>query len=101
MAKAARLAGNDRLFFKYTSKVIAGEGCSEICCELGHYYEDAQDYEEAVIWYYNAANETAPILSIAAGESEALEGLVRCYEQLGLEEQAEVYRNVLDEKKHK
>lgn len=91
-AKAARLAGNDRLFFKYCSKVIAGEGCSEICCEMGHYHEDAGDYEEAAIWYYNAAYETAPALSIDAGGKEALSGLVRCYEQMGLEEQAAIYR---------
>ena len=38
-AKAARLRGDAVSFFKYTSKVIAGDGCSEICCELGHFYE--------------------------------------------------------------
>ncbi len=91
-AKAARLSGNDRQFFKYASKVIAGEGCSEICCEMGHYHEDAGDYEEAAIWYYNAAYETAPALSIEAGGKEALAGLVRCYEKLGMEEQAAIYR---------
>lgn len=91
-AKAARLMGNERLFLKYTSKVIAGEGCSEICCELGHYHEAARDYEEAAVWYYNAVYETAPVLSIATGGCEALDGLVRCYEMLGLEEQAAVYR---------
>ncbi len=97
-AKAARLAGNDRLFLKYSSKVIAGDGCSEICCEMGHYHEDACDYEEAIIWYYNAAFQTEPALSVAAKETEGLSGLVRCYERLGLVEQAEEYRNLLDEK---
>ncbi len=94
-ARAARLSGQDRLFFKYCSKVIAGEGCSEICCEMGHYHEEAEDFEEAVIWYYNAAYETAPALSIEAGGREPLEGLVRCYERLGMEEQASVYREEL------
>lgn len=108
VAKAARLMGDDHLFFKYVSKVIAGEGCSEICCELGHFYEDTQDYEEASVWYYNAVYETSPALSIAAGGTEALAGLVRCYEQTGLAEQAAFYqqewerlvRNPLDEKIH-
>lgn len=100
VAKAARLMGNDRLFFKYTSKVIAGEGCSEICCELGYYYENVGDYEEAAIWYYNAAFQTRPVISLAAGETEGLAGLVRCYEKLGLGEQAEEYRNLLDERMH-
>lgn len=108
VAKAARLMGDDCLFFKYVSKVIAGEGCSEICCELGYFYEAAEDYEEASVWYYNAVYETTPVLSIAAGGAEALAGLVRCYEQMGLTEQAAFYReecerlarNPLDEKIH-
>lgn len=91
VARAARLTGEDRLFFKYCSKVIAGEGCSEICCEMGHFHEDAGDYEEAAIWYYNAAYETKPVLSIATGRKEPLEGLVRCYNALGLPEQANEY----------
>lgn len=95
-AKAARLAGEDKLFFKYCSKVIAGEGCSEICCEMGHYYEDDGDYEEAVIWYYNAAYETSPVLSYASGKKEPLEGLVRCYRKMGMEEQAESYAEELN-----
>lgn len=98
-ARAARLAGNDRLFFKYTSRVIAGEGCSEICMEMGYYHEAAADYEEAALWFYNAAFATQPVLSVAAAETEPLAGLIRCYEQLGLPEQAQEYRNLLDEKK--
>lgn len=92
VARAARLKGQPHLFFKYASKVIAGEGCSEICCELGHFYEDACDYEEAAVWYYNAAYETQPVLNITCGDREPLEGLVRCYEALGMKEQAESYR---------
>lgn len=95
VAKAARLRGDALTFFKYTTKVIAGEGCSEICCELGHFYEEQEDYEEAAIWYYNAVYETVPVLSLGSGGKESLEGLVRCYEQLGLPKQAESYREEL------
>lgn len=91
-AKAARIMGDHRAFLKYCSKVIAEDGCSEICCEMGHYHENAGDYEEAAIWYYNAAYETVPVLSLEAGRREPLAGLIRCYEQLGMEEQAAVYR---------
>lgn len=91
-AKAARLRGDTISFFKYASKIIAGEGCSEICCELGHFYEEQADFDEAIIWYYNAVYETAPILTLVSGNKESLEGLVRCYEQLGMPEQAEAYR---------
>ncbi len=95
-AKAARLAGDAVSFFKYTSKVIAEEACSEICCEMGHFYEDREDLEEAAVWYYNAVYETRPILNIHAGGSEGLEGLIRCYERLSCPEQAQIYREELE-----
>lgn len=91
-AKAARLMGDTVSFFKYTSKVIAEEACSEICCEMGHFYESRKDWEEAAVWYYNAVYETRPILNIHAGGKEGLEGLVRCYEEMGCPEQAGIYR---------
>jgi len=92
VARAARFREDVVTFFKYTSKVIAEEACSEICCELGHFYEEGGDWEEAAVWYYNAVYETRPILSILTGGKEGLEGLVRCYENMGLPEQAESYR---------
>ncbi len=95
MAKAARLAGDPVSFFKYTSKVIAEEACSEICCEMGHFYEERKDWEEAAIWYYNAIYESRPILNIQAGGREGLEGLIRCYEAMGCEEQKEIYEREL------
>lgn len=95
VAHGARLAGDTVKFFKYASKVIAEEANSEICCEMGHFYEDTGDLEEAAIWYYNAAYETGPILNRFAGGREPIEGLLRCYEAMGCPEQAEVYRNEL------
>lgn len=94
-AKAARLSEDVVTFFKYTSKVIAEEACSEICCEMGHFYEEGGDWEEAAVWYYNAVYETQPILSIQAGGREGLEGLIRCYEHLDCPEQAQSYREEL------
>jgi len=94
-AKAARFTGDTAAFFKYTSKVIAEEGCSEICCEMGHFYEEREDWEEAAVWYYNAVYETSPILNIHAGGRESLEGLIRCYERLECPEQADIYRREL------
>lgn len=98
-ARAARLSGDAVGFLKYTSKIIVGEGCSEVCCELGHFYEDAKDYEEAAIWYYNAVYETTPVLKKTAGDVEGLEGLIRCYEKLGQPESAGIYREELEKVK--
>ena len=92
LVKWARQKKDTVMFFKYVSKALAMEGCSEICCELGHFYEEQKDLEEAVLWYYNAVYEVSPVLSIATGGKEALEGLVRCYELLGMSELAENYR---------
>lgn len=94
-ARAARLRGDPVSFFKYASKVIAGEGCSEICCELGHFYEESEDTEEAAVWYYNAAYETQPVLALRSSGEEPLRGLIRCYERLGLPEQVKIYTEEL------
>lgn len=91
-ARAARLRGDTAGFFKYVVKLVAGEGCSEICCELGDFYAEAKDYEEAAVWYYNAAYETMPELSLKAGNERAFQGLITCYEAMGLPEQADAYR---------
>lgn len=97
-ARAARLAGDVVEFFKYTSKVLAEEACSEICCELGLFYEGTADMEEAAIWYYNAVYETQPILDLRTGGTLGLEGLIRCYESMGCGEQVQFYRSELEKK---
>ncbi len=91
-ARAARLRGDAVAFFRYAVKLIAGEGCSEICCEMGNFYIGQQDYEEAAVWYYNAAYESAPVISRRTGNEDAFEGLIACYEAMGLPEQADAYR---------
>lgn len=91
VARAARLLGEEVEFFKYANKVLIGEENSEICMEMGLFFEEKLDYEEAVLWYYNAVYETRPILSLETGRKLSLQGLVRCYEKLGLPEEAERY----------
>lgn len=95
IVKAKRLISDISGMFKYAMKVIAGDGCSEVCCELGSFYESAGDFDEACIWYYNAVYETTPILSIKSGREDAIKGLIRCYEALGISEQADIYRQEL------
>lgn len=97
-ARAARLAKDAVDFFKYASKVLAGESCSEICLELGSFYEEREDYEEAVIWYYNAVYETTPVLRKDSGGVDSLEGLIRCYDVLHMEQESALYREELSRK---
>lgn len=64
LAHAYRVQNQIILFFQYAMKVICMEGCSEICCELGDFYRQQQDLQEAQIWYYNAIHETNCMLSV-------------------------------------
>ena len=93
-ARAARLCGDTEDFFKYAMKVIACDGCSEICCELGEFYLQKHDIDEAIVWFYNAAYETESILNIHSGGDIPLYGLSRCYREAGNEEQAKEYESL-------
>lgn len=91
LARAYRLTGMEREFFKNTLKEVASNPSSEICYELGEFYLSQKDYKEAVLWYYNAVYETSSILNIHCGGDFALERLALCYEKLGDFIQAEEF----------
>lgn len=95
VACGARLRGDMITFFKYANKVLIGGSNSEICMEMGHFYAEQQDWEEAAMWFYNAVYETEPILVLEAGRRKSLEGLITCYEKLGLLEQVTFYQEEL------
>ena len=98
LARAYRIQGDFLEFFRYAMKAMAAGGCSEVCLELGLFYEqDRQDAAEAAMWYYNAVYETEPVLVLESGGRRALERLVFCYRQLGLEEEAAEYEARLKE----
>lgn len=78
LARYYRMTDNDAAFMKYALKVIALDGCSEMCYEIGEYYFARQDYNEAGIWFYNAVNETQALLSLACKEQDAVKRLEEC-----------------------
>lgn len=98
LARCYRLSHQTDLFFSVALKNTAAEACSEICCELGAYYLERQMYEEAALWYYNAAFETQPALVVEAGGRIALSALADCYEQYAASTGADrkVARNLLE-----
>ncbi|MCM1499903.1 MAG: glycosyltransferase family 2 protein [Clostridium sp.] len=73
-----------------------GDGSSEVCTCLGQYYEEAGEYGEAVIWYYNGAYETQSELSLRYSREIPLQGLIRCYQALNDGEQAAFYTEELE-----
>lgn len=93
LAHAYRLKNDIPSFYKYALKATVAGGCSEICMELGAYYESIGDLNEAHTWYYNAAFETEPICNIHLGNDEPLFALARILDAAGLCEQADGYRS--------
>lgn len=81
-AAAAKRRGDETGFFKYGMKVLAAGGCSELCRELGDFYLEKEDFEEAAIWYYNACYETEPVLALKAAGEETLQKLAFCNEKI-------------------
>ena len=78
LARYYRLKGDDAAFMKYALKVTALNGSSEMCCEIGEYYYARKDYDEAAMWFYNAANETQALLGISYQEELPVERLEAC-----------------------
>ena len=93
LAHIYRLEDNKNEFFKLTMKDMLTTPCSEICYELGTYFLIQRDYEEAVLWFYNAAYETESILDIHTSGDLPLLGLVECYELLLEQERAKIPSN--------
>ena len=84
LAKTAEAQKDAEGFFKAVLKAVAaGNPPAEICTLLGMHYEATEEFREASIWYYNAAFETEPVLSLAYGTKLPLEGLVRCKRAIG------------------
>lgn len=93
LAHIYRLKGNKNEFFKLTMKDMLTNPCAEICYELGMFFLAERDYEEAVLWFYNAAYETESILDIHTSGDLPLLGLVECYELLLSDEKAKIPSN--------
>lgn len=90
LARVFRLEDNKNEFFKLTMKDMLTTPCSEICYELGTYFLSQRDYDEAILWFYNAAYETESILDIHTSGDLPLLGLVECYEYLLADENANI-----------
>jgi len=99
LAKAAEARQDVEGFFKVVLKSVAtGNPPAEICTLLGAHFEARGEVQEGSIWYYNAAFETEPVLSLTYGTKMPLEGLVRCKRAIGDEISATEFERKLEEK---
>ncbi len=92
VVRSARIRGDFLKMYCYAMKDIASEGVSEVCLELGEYYFQRKEYKEAAVWFYNAAYGAQSILNIHSSQDLPLLGLAKCYDAMGMKEQAEGYR---------
>lgn len=97
LARAYRCQKDTHRFFTNVVKNLALGSCAEICYELGKYYYDTGEMEEAAVWYYNAAFETECLLSLRIKQKDAVLGLADCYRAMGNEEKALEYEEVAKE----
>lgn len=81
LSRYYRQKGEVDRFFSIALKNVAQNGCSEVCCELGAYYFSKGDFNEAALWYYNAAFESAPALDIEASGGIPLSALAEVYDR--------------------
>ena len=88
-------AGDILTMYQYAVKDVASEATSEVCCIMGDYYRQNSNYEEAVLWYYNAAYEQQSILNIRYQKEIPLQGLIACYRALQMAEQEAYYQKEL------
>lgn len=93
---AYRIKGDDYNFLKVITKDMASRPSAETCCELGEYFYEKEDYNEACIWYLNAMEEAESILSIKASGEFPCSRLIECYSKLGAVELEEHYRKEME-----
>lgn len=98
LCRTYRLEGKTVPFLQNALKAVADEPSSEVLCELGDYYLDEEkNLEEAAMWYYNAAFESQPILSIRSGRQYPLSQLAKICRQQGEEKAARDYEKLLSD----
>ena len=87
--KAARLRGDDTVFYKTAIRLLdGGAKSSELCLELGAQYLTKGDPGEALVWYASARDAAEPSLDIRSGSVSAELGMAACYRALGMAEEA-------------
>lgn len=94
LARAYRISGSERAFFTNVLKDAVSTPSAETCCELGEFYYQAGEYNEACIWFLNAvSDETESILSIRTSGELPYNRLADCYEAIGNSSTAAAYRD--------
>ena len=82
LARAYRVEKNVTAFFKYVMKDMVTEPSSEGCYELGCFYMEQKDFEEACNWFINGMEGSEARLNILYQKDLPLMKLEECYKML-------------------
>lgn len=97
LTKCGRIADDFDLILKNSLKNLAdGKASAEVCYEVGEYFYQKEDYNEAAIWFYNAAFETECELNIHYAGDYPLKRLVEIYHITGNDLQEKQYFQMLE-----
>ena len=91
LARIYRLRKNTDDFLALTLMDALNTPCAEICCEIGEYFFQAQNYVLASEWFYVAAYETEAILDVHASGDRPLYRLSDCYSCLATDSGKGIY----------
>jgi glycosyltransferase involved in cell wall biosynthesis len=98
LTKCGRLTRDNNLILKNSLKNLAeGRASAEVCYEVGEFFFQIRDYNEAAIWFYNAAFETECELNIHYAGDYPLKRLVDIYGKIGNEVLEQEYKKMLEE----
>lgn len=96
LMRCARLREDVVAFLSYSTKALAGElSSSEVCYELGEFYYTKELWQEAILWFYNAAYECESELNINYHKGIPLARLADCYGKMGNLEDESYYRGLV------
>lgn len=95
LTRCGRIKHDGTQILKNALKNIAcGKASAEVCYDVGEYFMEVGDLQEAVIWFYNAAYETECELNIRYSKELPLLKLARCYELSGDITQSKLYQEL-------
>lgn len=81
MLRSARMSGNTTAMLKYSSNILSVKACAEACYEMGLFFLDTGDLDEACSWFQNAMDSECRI-DIHCGGDLPLTGLAEVYNRL-------------------
>ena len=97
LARAYRMSGRTADFFKLCLRETLQLPCAEMCSEIGRYFYDSGNYEEALCWLNDAIFETEAVITIYVRGTENLMLLADCCEKTGDAENSAKYHKMADE----